>query len=467
MLGTHKTLLALRPRVCEKIQAHTLPVPLLPQLRPNFTVFIVKCVVGGGFAVVVIIFLGTRKGLIPLAALSDVLMIYRHSLGKAGILLPGSLKKLCTGSLCSAGLGDGGKRAIGARGSGGSSLHPGPAAPLSPSRSWVNVQLPLEAQPVWSYTRAQSPSQGLQLLSWTSLLCVYILTSTESQCFRVLAVWGFCLGFWGFFCVDVAVACLRTLVAAASPSYTFLVLGMVWENSLAPCEGGWCQKGAGKGQQTDKGSFESTGSVSQRGDGSGAADAWHKAQALTEPQLLSLAQGSRSEQGDPARLPGFVLPEDQSDPCEHRFGKEGPRSRQRGSQPAGDPCLAVHHGVRGYHSPAVGSEPGSALGNLPLVCPGASERVPFVQGLSRPVPCHVLLQSLLSRGRFLPFASSPEGIFGAGVGCAWQSPVHSSTSIVRMATGPGERAPSPGLAHPGLPWPLSGWVRAVLPEDSS
>lgn len=112
------------PSVYEKIPAHTLPVPLLPQLGPNFTVFIVKRVVGGGFVVVVVIFPGTRKGLIPLAALSDVLMIYRHSLGKAGILLPGSLKKLCTGSLCSAGLGDGGKRGNGARGFGGSPLHP-------------------------------------------------------------------------------------------------------------------------------------------------------------------------------------------------------------------------------------------------------------------------------------------------------------------------------------------------------
>lgn len=197
--GTHKTLLALRPRVCEKIQAHTLPVPLLPQLRPNFTIFIVKCVVGGGFAVVVIIFPGTRKGLIPLAALSDVLMIYRHSLGKAGILLPGSLKKLCTGSLCSAGLGDGGERAIGARGSGGTPSTPGVALlpPLSQSRSWGNVQLPLQAQPVCGVTRrAQSPSQGLQLLSWTSFLCVYILTRTD------LSVLGFlrCGGFvWFYF----------------------------------------------------------------------------------------------------------------------------------------------------------------------------------------------------------------------------------------------------------------------------
>lgn len=76
-----------------KITAQPLPVLFLAQLGPAFTIFIVKFVV-------VVIFLGTNKGLIPLVALSDVMMIYRHSLGKTGILLPGSLKKLCTGSLC-------------------------------------------------------------------------------------------------------------------------------------------------------------------------------------------------------------------------------------------------------------------------------------------------------------------------------------------------------------------------------
>lgn len=76
-----------------KITAQPLPVLFLAQLGPAFPIFIVKFVV-------VVIFLGTSKGLIPLVALSDVMMIYRHSLGKTGILLPGSLKKLCTGSLC-------------------------------------------------------------------------------------------------------------------------------------------------------------------------------------------------------------------------------------------------------------------------------------------------------------------------------------------------------------------------------
>lgn len=36
----------------------------------------------------------------------------------------------------------------------------------------------------------------------------------------------------------MAVACLEMLVTAASPSYTFLVLDMVWENWLVPCKGG-------------------------------------------------------------------------------------------------------------------------------------------------------------------------------------------------------------------------------------
>lgn len=98
------------------------------------------------------------------------------------------------------------------------------------------MQFPLEAQSVCGVTqRAQTPSQGLQLLSLTSFLRVYILTRTEYQCFRVIVVWGFCLG---IFCVDVAVACLEMLVTAASPSYTFLVLDMVWENWLVPCKGG-------------------------------------------------------------------------------------------------------------------------------------------------------------------------------------------------------------------------------------
>lgn len=78
----------------------TLPVLFLMQPGPALRIFIVKFVV-------VVILLGTSKGLSPLVALSDVMMIYRHSLGRTGILLPGSLKKLCTGSLlfCQTGTG--------------------------------------------------------------------------------------------------------------------------------------------------------------------------------------------------------------------------------------------------------------------------------------------------------------------------------------------------------------------------
>lgn len=147
-----------------KIPAHTLPVPLLPQPGPDFTVFIVKRVVGGGF-VVVVIFLGSRKGLIPLAALSDVLMIYRHSLGKAGILLPGSLKKLCTGSLCPAGLGDGGKRGTGPGGLGAAPLQgrgpPAASAPFPEPGAGDERAAPFGGSfCVWSHTESPEPFPG-------------------------------------------------------------------------------------------------------------------------------------------------------------------------------------------------------------------------------------------------------------------------------------------------------------------
>lgn len=80
----------------KKNTAHTLLVSPLVRLGPAFTIFIVKFVV-----VIIILFSGgTSKGLIPLVALSDVMMIYRHSLGKAGILLPGSLEGEKKKSLC-------------------------------------------------------------------------------------------------------------------------------------------------------------------------------------------------------------------------------------------------------------------------------------------------------------------------------------------------------------------------------
>lgn len=165
---TQNAALPLRPCVCEQIPAHTLPAPLLPQLGPNVAIFIVKRVVGGGFVVVVVIFLGTREGLTALAALSDVLMIYRHSLGKAGILLPGSLKKLCTGSLCSAGLGDGGEKGDGARGFGGS-----PPPPPFPEPEGDECAAPFGGS-VCAWSCTESPSQGLQLLSYKFSLCLYI-----------------------------------------------------------------------------------------------------------------------------------------------------------------------------------------------------------------------------------------------------------------------------------------------------
>lgn len=66
-------------------------------LRGFFCFISLFCIV---VVVVVVVSPGPSKGLIRLVALSDVTMIYRHSLGRTGILLPGSLKKLCTGSLC-------------------------------------------------------------------------------------------------------------------------------------------------------------------------------------------------------------------------------------------------------------------------------------------------------------------------------------------------------------------------------
>lgn len=111
-----------------KMRVPTLPVLFLTQPGPALRIFIVKFVV-------VVILLGTSKGLSPLVALSDVMMIYRHSLGRTGILLPGSLKKLCTGSLrfCQTGTGCemGGKDGNRAGGFGGDPLSP-PAPRGSP-----------------------------------------------------------------------------------------------------------------------------------------------------------------------------------------------------------------------------------------------------------------------------------------------------------------------------------------------
>lgn len=80
-----------------------------------------------------------------------------------------------------------------------------------------------------------------------------------------------------------------------------------------------------------------------------------------------------------------LLPGDKSEPCEHRFRKEGPRNGQRGSRPAGDLCLVLSACPRL-------AEPGCGLGALQrrgkpaLGLCWCLEGAPFVPGCSWPVP---------------------------------------------------------------------------------
>lgn len=176
-----------------------------------------------------------------------------------------------------------------------------------------------------------------------------------------------------------------------------------------PCAGraGLRNRAAQKGEHTDQGPFERS-SVSRRGDRGHLA--------LTEPRLLSLALLTlRMRTARSCSSPWWRSGTHLSRVGTGLVRTEGARGGQ-----SGDLCPVLCPGLSQH-----GSEPCGAVGNLAGLCPGASKGRAFCSrvfpGLS---PCRVLLQSLLSRGRLLPFSSSPGGIFGAGFRFAWQGAVH-------------------------------------------
>lgn len=137
----------------------------------------------------------------------------------------------------------------------------------------MNVQFPLEAQSVCGVRqRAQTPSQGLQLLSLTSFLRVYILTRTEYQCFRVIVVWGFCL--FGDFLRRCGCGVSGN---AGNRSISQLHLFSAGHDlgELAGTVQGWLasEREKSEGEQTDKGPFErARAACHSEGTGSGAGE---------------------------------------------------------------------------------------------------------------------------------------------------------------------------------------------------
>lgn len=183
----------------------------------------------------------------------------------------------------------------------------------------------------------------------------------------------------------MAVVCQETLVAAASPSCTFLVLGMVWETRLGPCKGGWRQKGSGNREikvPLKAGAAchsEGTGSALERHLAPGTACD----RAPAAPPGPGLGRGHASHE-DSGMLPwSHVLHGDKSEPCERSVRRRDPGAGSVAARAW--LCLRV--------SPASTALPWASSPAAPrAICLWSllvPQRAPFVRGspLACPLPC--------------------------------------------------------------------------------